>query len=101
MERGRMIVLTGAPGIVEQLVIAKCFAKRVFDPARIALLISYIEKLSHTTFEGNYFSTGFILTRSLYDYKLGKDKQRDGTIYTLENSNDIVRNPNIINDFGI
>ena len=84
-----------APGIVEQLVIAKCFAKRVFDPARIALLISYIEKLSHTTFEGNYFSTGFILTRSLYDYKLGKDKQRDGTIYTLENSNDIVRNPNI------
>ena len=58
-------------------------------------MISYIEKLSHTTFEGNYFSTGFILTRSLYDYKLGKDKQRDGTIYTLENSNDIVRNPNI------
>ena len=80
---------------LEQLVIAKCFARRAFDPARIALLISFIEKISHTTFEGKFFSSGFILTRAMHDYRSGKSKHRDGILYNLNATYDIVRNPDV------
>lgn len=31
-------------------------------------LVELFEKLASTTFEGNYFTTGLILSRSLYEY---------------------------------
>lgn len=80
---------------LENLVIAKVFSMGVFDPARFSFLISYLDKLSHTTFEGQFFTTGFILSRSLYDYEKGISKKRNGILYSLNKDIPLVRNPKI------
>ena len=80
---------------LENLVIARVFSMGVFDPSRFSFLITYLDKLSHTTFEGQFFTTGFILSRSLYDYKKGITKKRNGILYAIDAALPLVRNPKI------
>lgn len=77
---------------LEKLVIGACICAKKYDLTRIIYLIELIEKLSTTTFEGSYFTTGFILSRSLYAYK---GKKRNGNLVRQKQYSDIVRKPSI------
>lgn len=77
---------------LEKLVVGTCICAKHYDYTRIIYLIELLEKLSATTFEGENFSTGFILSRSLYEYK---GKRRNGELIPLNNEYDIVRTPEI------
>lgn len=48
-------------------IVSKFVSKGYYNQARIKFLIRYLQGLRSTTFEGRHFSTGFILTKSLYD----------------------------------
>lgn len=50
------------------------YASPTFNPSKIRYLLRYFNALRSTTFEGKYFSTGLILTISLFDYKKNADK---------------------------
>lgn len=65
-------------------IIANTFSKRGFDTNNIVYLIEYLQKLSATTFEDNYFKTGFIISRSLYAYAKQGNNDRKGTIIGLK-----------------
>lgn len=54
---------------------------RDYDYRQIKHLIFLFQKLRTTSFEGNYFSSGLILTKSHYDFK---DDNRFGKIYNLK-----------------
>lgn len=77
---------------LEKLVIGTCICAKKYDYTRIIHLIGLLERLSVTTFEGNSFSTGFILSRSLYEYR---GKKRNGELFPLSKNQDIVRSPSI------
>lgn len=73
--------------------IATCLSARHYDFSRILFLIETFEKLAGTTFEGNYFTTGLIISKSLYEYNGKKGKNRGGVLYKLENDYDVIRKP--------
>lgn len=77
---------------LEKLVVGTCMCAKQYDYTRIIYLIELLEKLSSTTFEGSNFSTGFVLSRSLYEYK---GRKRNGTLIPLNNKYDIIRTPAI------
>ena len=77
---------------LEKLVIGTCVCAKKYDYTRIIYLIELIEKLSTTTFEGSYFTTGFILSRSLYAYK---GKTRNGKLIRQNQYSDLIRKPSI------
>lgn len=56
----------GEPLITQ--VISKCISMK-YQRAKINHLLNLFKNLRSTTFEGKYFSTGFILTKSIYLYK--------------------------------
>lgn len=64
-------------------IIANTFSKRAFDTNNIFYLIEYLQKLSATTFEDEYFNTGFIISRSLYAYMKQGNNDRKGDIIQL------------------
>lgn len=64
-------------------IIANTFSKRGFDTNNIFYLIEYLQKLSATTFEDEYFKTGFIISRSLYAYMKKGNNDRKGSIIDL------------------
>lgn len=54
-------------GLLE-LTVANYCAKGSYNPGRFRYLIREFDKLSRTTFEGEYFTTGLILTRSFHRF---------------------------------
>lgn len=75
--------------------ISKCLASGHYDFSRIMFLVELFEKLASTTFEGNYFTTGLILSRSLHDYFGKNGEDRKGTSRGLQVYYDILKNPSI------
>ena len=75
--------------------ISKCLAPKQYDFSRIMFLVELFEKLASTTFEGNYFTTGLILSRSLYEYGEKNGKDRKGKLRKINECYDIVRKPSI------
>lgn len=73
--------------------IAISLSSKQYDYSRILFLIEMFEKLAGTTFEGKYFTTGLIISRSLYAYNGKKGKNRGGILYKLENDYDVIRKP--------
>lgn len=68
-------------------VIARCVnCGRISFPKK-ELCISLIEKLSTTTFEDEFFSTAFIFTRSIFDYR---DRHRNGSLISMQNQINLV-----------
>lgn len=65
--------------LITQL-ISKLLSVGFYNRSKIAHLINIFKNLRSTTFEGKYFSTGFILTKSIYLYKL---KQPDNAQYLV------------------
>ena len=55
--------------------IAGYLASKHYDYSRILFLIETFEKLAGTTFEGNYFTTGLIISKSLFAYN-GKNGKK-------------------------
>lgn len=51
--------------IMSKTLVSYLLATSAFDKEYIYLWLEKLEKLSNTTFEGNYFSTGFVLTRRM------------------------------------
>lgn len=64
-------------------IIANTFSKRGFDTNNIFYLVEYLQKLSATTFEDEYFKTGFIISRSFYAYMKEGNNDRKGNIIPL------------------
>ena len=60
--------------------IAKYAAKNLYNVSKVLFLIGYFNALRSTTFEGKYFSTGLIVTGSLFDYK---KRTSDGSVMYL------------------
>jgi hypothetical protein len=65
------------------LVIARFASHFLYNESKIRYLVDYFNALRSTTFEGKYFSTGLILTRSLFDYK---KRLEDGVVMYLNAS---------------
>lgn len=65
-------------------VIAKYCSSGYYEPAKFVFLIDYFSRLRTTSFEGKYFSTGLILTKSSYGYKGKSEKEkRDINFHSL------------------
>lgn len=75
--------------------ISKCLMQKQYDYTRIMFLVELFEKLSSTTFEGNYFTTGLILSRSLYEYGGKNGKDRNGKLRKINEHYDIIKKPSI------
>lgn len=67
-----------------QLAISKFFSKGRYDHRKFLFLLDVFRKLSNTTFEGRNFTTGLILTRSMYAYAEKGNNFRFGKVYSLE-----------------
>jgi len=76
---------------LQDKVIYSCFAKHIYQTDRVSFLISYLKKLCLLTFENKEFTTGFILTRSIFDFNKEKFHARGGTIYNLKQPQDIFK----------
>lgn len=68
----------GEPLIIQ--LISKLKSVGFFNRSKIAYLINTFKNLRSTTFEGKYFSTGIILTKSIYLYK---QNDPDNTHYLI------------------
>ena len=75
--------------------ISVCLASKQYDSSRILFLVELFEKLAATTFEGEYFSTGLILSKSLYEYNQKSGRDRRGKLNRLTEENDLIKNPSI------
>ena len=75
--------------------ISVCLASRQYDNSRILFLIELFEKLSATTFEGHHFTTGLILSKSLYEYNAKNGKDRKGKLCKLTRKCDLVKEPSV------
>ena len=75
--------------------ILKCLAPKQYDFSRIMFLVELFEKLASMTFEGDYFTTGLILSKSLYEYGEKNGKDRKGKLRKINKHYDIVRKPSI------
>ena len=60
--------------------IAKYASQSLHNVSKVHFLIGYFNALRSTTFEGKYFSTGLIVTGSLFDYK---ERTVDGSVMYL------------------
>lgn len=61
----------------EQLVIqiiSKITSVGYYNRSKISYILNLFKNLRSTTFEGEYFSTGLILTKSIYSYKKNDDQ---------------------------
>jgi len=64
--------------------IANYLSKGGYDYRHVRHLIDYFSKLRTTSFEGNYFSTGVIMTKAHFDYQI--EGKRFGKTYALKNN---------------
>jgi hypothetical protein len=67
-----------------------CIRARI-DYRNFEHLITYFHKLSGTTFEGNSFSTGLIVTKSALSFQRRGDEVRHGQVFAL-NSPFVIKN---------
>lgn len=73
-------------GLDEELsidIVSRFVSKGHFNQDRIKFLIRYLHSLRSATFEGNHFSTGFILTKSSHDFRNGEWPPRPGVLVSL------------------
>lgn len=75
--------------------ISVCLAAKHYDNSRILFLIELFEKLANTTFEGQYFTTGLILSRSLYEYNAKNGKDRYGKLCRTTGEYDLIKKPSL------
>lgn len=75
--------------------ISKCLVSKQYDFSRIMYLVELFEKLASITFEGNYFTTGLILSRSLYEYCGKNGEDRKGKLRRINKYYDILKKPSI------
>ncbi len=66
-------------------IMTKYICHGYYDFRNIRHLIEYFFKLRTTSFEGNYFSTGAIITKAFHDFVDVKSKMRFGQTYDLSN----------------
>lgn len=66
-----------------------------YDYRQFHHIIEYFQKLKSTTFEGDSFSTGMIITKSHFAYKKKGDENRYGDIYPLVEKVDLRHTYNI------
>lgn len=64
-------------------VIANYFSKGYYNPSRIIYAIDYFMSLRTTSFEGEFFSTGMILSRADFAYRGKNSENRCGITHTL------------------
>ncbi|MBW3467495.1 hypothetical protein EGN73_06665 [Arthrospiribacter ruber] len=69
-------------GLIEK-VIANYFSKGYYNPSRIIYLLNYFHKLRTTSFEGQFFSTGMILTRAGHAFGEKHNQNRSGKAHAL------------------
>lgn len=72
-------------------IVYQCFGKRRFNVDRFNFIIQFLKKLCLTTFENENFTTGFIVTNSVYDYIDEKMHSRSGILYPLFTPHDIFK----------
>lgn len=65
--------------------ITNYICKGFYDFRSIRHLIEYFFKLRTTSFEGNFFSTGAILTKAVHDFIDNENTKRNGQTYELSN----------------
>lgn len=70
--------------------IANYFVKGKLSATKVVHLINHFNALRTTSFEGLFFSTGIILTKSPYDYHTNASG-RKGTTYALANRVDVLQ----------
>lgn len=82
--------------LCEQIITHYC-AKGRYDYRSFQLLISEFKKLSGSTFEDNPFTTGLILTRSLFAFKKDESEEhgRLGTAHRLETTKKLAYTPTL------
>lgn len=68
-------------------IIAKYVSSGHYNPYKVYFLIEQFTALRNTTFEGKYFSTGLIVTKSMYRY--GKYPKEKGNFLTLQTTKSI------------
>jgi hypothetical protein len=66
-----------------ELFVAKFFSRGRYDYKRFLYLVLLFQKLCATQFEGRFFNTGLILTRSHHAFAEQGDDSRSGTEYPL------------------
>ena len=59
-------------------ILSQQVARGHYNPERLKYLIRYFRRLCSTTFEGQFFSTGLIVTKSLHDYYESRNGQLMG-----------------------
>lgn len=69
----------------------KYVAQQLCSFDKFDYLIEYAKQLMLLTFENEPFSTGFILSQSIHDYKKNREHNRGGTLYALQDSLNIAR----------
>lgn len=65
--------------------IAKFVSRGSYNPYKIYHTIEHFINLRSTTFEGKYFSSGLIVTKSLYKYKESIEKNSTALLYLYKN----------------
>lgn len=74
-------------------VIANYFSKGYYNPSRLIYLFNYFHKLRTTSFEGNFFSTGMILTRAGHAFGEKHNQNRYGKAHALISKYEIEGKP--------
>ena len=64
-------------------IITKYCSSGYFDYIKFRHLVDYFIKLRSLTFEGQAFSTGLIITKSIFAYGKKRDHYRGGDLYAL------------------
>lgn len=67
-------------------IVSRYVSKGCYNQAKILFLIRYLQNIRSTTFEGRHFSTGFILTKSMYDYIGNGSTHGSGKCFRLNKS---------------
>lgn len=81
-------------GLIKHIIINYC-SKGYFDYRKFSHLVDYFIKLKSLTFEGQSFSTGLIITKSLYAYDAKRNHYRNGNLYQLSQTEKILNTFNI------
>lgn len=68
-----------------------CIATSLCNLNRFRYLIEYVQKLALLTFEDSSFSTGFIMSQSIYDYVSEKQHNRGGVLFNLNTELNITK----------
>lgn len=65
-------------------IISRCVSRGCYSHQLMMFAIDYFDSLRTTSFEGNFFSTGMIISKSHYAFIKDKDSLRGGVAHKLE-----------------